>query len=215
MSRKKNRHHKKPGILSAIRGYFFKGLPLVLSFTLTIYVSWLLFGFLYGLVDFVRPFVPEAWKKIFGLEFLVQTVVIILFLLSIWITGALVKTMLGQYVKRSLRRLIRRIPLAGSLYKGFKQVFKMLYQTADGPAFSRVVLVEFPERGVWAMGFLTGRASENLVKDGREWVKVYVSGAPNPTNGFLIIAPRDELLFPDMSVEQAMKLIVSGGVIKE
>jgi uncharacterized membrane protein len=105
------------------------------------------------------------------------------------------------------------MPVVRSIYGAIKQILETVIST-QSDAFREVILVEYPRRGLWVIGFVTGSTKEEVARriDG-EMVNVFVPTTPNPTSGFLLFCPRDEVIFMNMSVEDAVKLVVSGGIV--
>jgi len=110
-------------------------------------------------------------------------------------------------------RLANRVPLVRSLYGGSKQILETI-MASQSDAFREVVLVEYPRRGIWAIGFVTGVTKGEVQALSKEnLINVFVPTTPNPTSGFLLFFKRDDTLVLDMSVEEAVKMVVSGGIV--
>ncbi|MDK2855808.1 MAG: hypothetical protein PWQ86_1021 [Bacillota bacterium] len=185
-------------MLRRLRTYFFTGLIIVLPFLLTLYFLWLVFGFVDGLIGPVLELV--LGHKIPGVG-LVLTVGLILG------TGVLATNYLGRRLLGWGERLFIRLPLVRSVYQTLKQVVQAVFSEKQ-KAFQQVVLVEYPRKGVYSLAFLTGNKEE-----AGEMVTAFVPTTPNPTSGFLLLVPKEEVKYLNMSVEDGFKLIVSGGVI--
>ena len=127
--------------------------------------------------------------------------------------GALAANYVGGVVIRTGERLAERMPILGSLYTPLRQLLE-IFSDKESSSFKEVVLVEYPKKGTWAVGFLTSRARYELEdKLSNEYVGVFVPTTPNPTSGFLMFVPENEIRRLDMSVEDGAKLIVSAGVV--
>ena len=134
-----------------------------------------------------------------------------LFLLLI--TGLIVRNLFGRQIVEGFEGLVRRIPVLGSVYGGAK-TFSETVLTDKGTSFKQVLMVEFPRKGAWSIGFLTAENfGEMRARMGRDMVSVFVPTTPNPTTGFIIVVDRAEVIFLEMSVEQAFKMIFTLGVI--
>jgi uncharacterized membrane protein len=185
-------------MLRRLRTYFFTGLIIVLPFLLTLYFLWLVFGFVDGLIGPVLKLI--IGQRIPGVGF-IFTVGLILG------TGVLATNYLGRRLLAWGDRLFIRLPLVRSVYQTLKQLVHAVFSEKQ-KAFQRVVLVEYPRKGVYSLAFLT-----RDVEEAGEMVMAFVPTTPNPTSGFLLLIPKKEVKYLDMSVEDGLKLIVSGGVI--
>lgn len=185
-------------MLRRLRTYFFTGLIIVLPFLLTLYFLWLVFGFVDGLIGPVLKLI--IGQRLPGVGF-IFTVGLILG------TGVLATNYLGRRLLAWGERLFIRLPLVRSIYQTLKQLVHAVFSEKQ-KAFQRVVLVEYPRKGVYSLAFLT-----RDVEEAGEMVMAFVPTTPNPTSGFLLLIPKKEVKYLDMSVEDGLKLIVSGGVI--
>jgi uncharacterized membrane protein len=185
-------------MLRRLRTYFFTGLIIVLPFLLTLYFLWLVFGFVDGLIGPVLKLI--IGQRLPGVGF-IFTVGLILG------TGMLATNYLGRRLLAWGDRLFIRLPLVRSVYQTLKQLVHAVFSEKQ-KAFQRVVLVEYPRKGVYSLAFLT-----RDVEEAGEMVMAFVPTTPNPTSGFLLLIPKKEVKYLDMSVEDGLKLIVSGGVI--
>lgn len=185
-------------MLRRLRTYFFTGLIIVLPFLLTLYFLWLVFGFVDGLIGPVLKLI--IGQRLPGVGF-IFTVGLILG------TGMLATNYLGRRLLAWGDRLFIRLPLVRSIYQTLKQLVHAVFSEKQ-KAFQRVVLVEYPRKGVYSLAFLT-----RDVEEAGEMVMAFVPTTPNPTSGFLLLIPKKEVKYLDMSVEDGLKLIVSGGVI--
>jgi uncharacterized membrane protein len=131
------------------------------------------------------------------------------FLLAVYVTGALAQAVVGRRLIRAGETVLMRVPLASTIYSAAKQVMEAIAGPSKS-ALRTVVLVEFPRRGAWSVGFLTGRLIED---QDHGMAKVFVPTTPNPTTGFFVIVPQDEVMITDMTVEEAFKMIISGGIV--
>jgi uncharacterized membrane protein len=192
-------------ILGRFRNYFFTGLLVLGPLVLTGYVVWRLFFFFDHMLGstlrggYIRP------GGIPGLGFV--TVVLI-----ILVTGMLASNLLGRQVARAVEGALLRVPYLRGLYSTVKQVGEALLSDKRG-AFQRVVLVEFPRPGVYAVAFVTAPPSRAVLgSDGRPLTAVFLPTPPNPTTGPLLYFPEEALIPTSLTVEQAIKMVISGGV---
>ncbi|MBH8574224.1 DUF502 domain-containing protein [Nostocaceae cyanobacterium CENA369] len=134
-------------------------------------------------------------------------------LLSILLIGLMARNIAGRWLLDFGERLLQAIPLAGQVYKTLKQLLETLLKDSNG-RFRRVILVEYPRRGVWAIAFVTGvMDSEIQAHMSRSMLSVFIPTTPNPTTGWYAIVPEDEVVNLSMSVEDAFKVVVSGGIV--
>jgi uncharacterized membrane protein len=151
---------------------------------------------------------PQALfgRQIPGLGALLTVVVV-------FVTGALASNILGRRLVRFWESILGRIPVVKTIYSGVKQVSDTLF-APGGQAFSKALLVQYPREGSWTIAFLTGRPGGDVANHLRgEYVSVYVPTTPNPTSGFFLMMPRAEVIELDMSVDDALKYVISMGVV--
>lgn len=167
---------------------------------------------LVGLVDRTLLLLPPAWRPEALVGFHIPGLGLVLALLILLGTGLLAANLVGRRVVEAWDRLVHRIPLVRSIYSGAKQVAETVF--ADGStSFKRVLLVEYPRKGVWSLCFQTSSDLEEIQsRTAREVACVFVPTTPNPTSGFILFVPRDELVPLDMSVDEGLRMIISLGV---
>lgn len=191
-------------MLRRFRNMFFAGLIVLAPVWLTFYILAWFFNFADG---FLRGYVTAViGYQIPGLG-LILTVGIILLI------GFLASNLLGRRLIAFAELLILKTPLARNIYQTVKQIVDAFMPQRNTP-FSKVVLVEYPRRGIYAIGFLTGTTMGEVQEKTREEVmNVFLPTTPNPTSGFLLLIPKDDVVVLDMTVEDGLKLVISGGVI--
>ncbi len=193
-----------------LRGYFFAGILVTAPIFITFYISWLLIRWVDSKVTPLLPstYNPETYLP-FGIPGL-GVIIVVLFLTFIgWMTAGLVGRLWNRIIEYSLGRM----PVIRSLYGAIKQIVETILQQQSN-AFRQVVLFEYPRRGSWALGFITGQTQgevQNLTAD--EVVNVFLPTTPNPTSGYLLFLPVRELIVLDMTVEEGIKMVVSGGIV--
>ena len=134
-------------------------------------------------------------------------------LLSILLIGLMARNIVGRWLLDFGEQFLQAIPLAGSVYKTLKQILETLLGDSK-TKFRRVVLVEYPRQGVWTMGFVTGKVSSQLqVHLDREMISVFIPTTPNPTSGWYAVVPKAEAIDLDISIEDAFKVLISGGIV--
>ncbi len=186
-----------------LRTYLLAGLLVILPAGVTAFVLIRLFQFLDSLL---APIFDAMGIGFTGLGLVTGV-------LLIFVVGALASNVLGRRVVSLFDRVMLRLPLARTIYSATKQVSGSLFQQ-NRAAFQRVVLVEYPRKGLYSVGFVTGETRRPGKDDGEERaINVFMMHTPNPATGILCLVPEDELIPLDMSVEDALKLIVSGGIL--
>ncbi|MGB5636417.1 MAG: DUF502 domain-containing protein [Waterburya sp.] len=134
-------------------------------------------------------------------------------LLSILIIGLMARNIVGRWLLDFGEQFLQAIPLAGSVYKTLKQILQTLVGDSK-TKFRRVVILEYPRKGVWTMGFVTGKVSPQLQTHlKQEMISVFIPTTPNPTSGWYAIVPQSEAIDIDISIEDAFKVLISGGIV--
>jgi uncharacterized membrane protein len=134
-------------------------------------------------------------------------------LLSILLIGLMARNIVGRWLLDFGERVLQAIPLAGSVYKTLKQLLETLLKDTNGK-FRRVILVEYPRPGMWAIGFVTGTTSSEIqCQMTRPVLSIFIPTTPNPTTGWYAVVPEDEVINLSMSIEDAFKIIISGGIV--
>ncbi len=192
-----------------MRKYFLTGLLILVPLAITL---WVLHAII-STMDQSLLLLPPQWrpKELFGFQMLGFGAV--LTVLIIFLTGLLAQNFIGNYVVRVWEGLLKRIPIVNSIYSSVKQVSDTLF-SSSGNAFRKAVLIEYPRQGSWSIGFLTGVPGGDVVNHLKgDYVSVYVPTTPNPTSGFFLMVPKADAIELNMSVDEALKYIVSMGVV--
>ena len=200
-----------------MKKYILTGLLVWLPLAITIWVlknvigtldgvfAWMMVAAQAILPQSLHPFLHEL-QQIPGLS-------VIVLVTALWLTGVAVTNMAGQWLLNQSNRVLSNIPIVKSIYNSVKQVSDTLF-SSSGQAFREAVLVQYPRQGSWTIAFVTGKPSgevaDALVS---EHVTLYVPTTPNPTSGFMLIVPRADVRVLDMSVDEALKYIISMGVV--
>lgn len=199
----------RPGLLVWLRNNFFYGVAVVLPFAVTF---WLIWSFVSFIDDRITPLLPPDLRPV--AEALPGAGVLIA-LVGLTAVGALAANLVGRMVVRAGERLVNRVPLVRSVYGGAKQVFENL-STPKRQSFKQAVLFEFPQPGVWTIGFITNEDTQEISRiAGEELVAVYVPQVPVPTTGFLQYLSRDRLRPLPFGPEDALKMCISLGMLGE
>ena len=194
---------KKSSILAKLRNYFFTGIIVLIPLGFTLYLTIFLISISSRLVPYdINPnnYLPFS---IPGLEIIVS-------ILFITLIGGLSLSFIGKKVLNFINDLLKKIPFLRTIYSAIGQMTETF--TDRKKSKKSVVLVEYPRKGTWAVGFATkDNKGEITKKTNKKLVNVFVPTTPNPTSGFLLMFPKDEIIFLDMSFEEASKFIVSAG----
>ena len=193
---------------TSLKNYFLTGLLVILPVFITAYVIW----FLIRAMDVVLKYIPAKYLPDTYLPFHVPGLGLILVVIIILVVGLLFRNLAGRKVVHLWENMVDRIPLVRIIYSGVKQLLESFFMQKDD-AFKRVALLEYPRRGAYVIGFITGESrGEVQSKTDKNMMNVFVPTTPNPTSGFYILIPEDELVILNMTVEDAFKLIISGGI---
>ncbi len=193
-----------------IRSYLLAGLVVWLPILLTI---WIL-SFIIDLLDHSIALLPKAYQPVHVFGVNLPGLGVVLSLIILLATGVFATNFLGQRLVRWSELFLDKIPLVRSIYNTSKQMIQAVFST-NSQAFRKVVLVEYPRKGLWTLAFQTGTTSEELTKDlENDMISIFVPTTPNPTAGFLLMVARNEVKELTMSVEEALKYIISLGVTK-
>jgi uncharacterized membrane protein len=185
-------------------------IPLATTIWLTISISRWVITFLTRIPKQLNPF--NDLDPLLGnlLNLLVGLAVPLVFILMI---GLMARNIVGQWLLDFGERILQAIPFAGSIYKTLKQLLETILRDTNG-RFRRVVLIEYPRSGIWAIAFVTGTVGTNLQAHlPPNMLSVFVPTTPNPTTGWYAIVPASEVLDTEMSVEDAFKVLISGGIV--
>ncbi|GGY07602.1 DUF502 domain-containing protein [Paludibacterium paludis] len=193
-----------------LKGYLVTGLLIWVPVAVTLWVLHLIVGTL----DQTLNLLPREWRPDRLLGFPVPGLGVLLSLAILLVTGMLTANVLGQRLLRFWEALLSRTPVVKSIYSSVKQVSDTLLSDS-GQAFRQALLVQFPHQGAWTVAFQTGRPSPGVaaLMDGREYISVYVPTTPNPTSGYFIMVPIEDTRELDMSVDEALKYVISMGVV--
>lgn len=192
-----------------MRKYLIAGLLVWLPVGATILVIKLLVD----TMDRTLLLLPPAWRPAELLGFYIPGLGIALSVVVVFATGVVFANFLGRRLVIFWEALLARIPLVRTVYTAVKQVTETLF-SSSGQSFRKVLLVEYPRRGIWSLGFQTNTGlGEVQEKTGEEVVAVFVPTTPNPTSGFVLMIPRKEVVELDMTVDEGLKMIVSMGVV--
>jgi len=196
-------------LTTRLRHYFFTGLATLFPVIVTLYLLLLIFNFSDGLLG---RFINRYWLRTYGYEIpglgLVMTVLLILGI------GILSSHFFGQWMFRGLEGWFGQLPFVRRIYQPVKQLTKFLFEKNErDAAFRRVVLVQYPRAGAYSIAFVTNETTTTVTGHPSTLVTVLIPNPPSPFTGPIIFVPKDDVIPLDISVEEAVRLIVSGGVV--
>ena len=197
-------------LAARLRNYLLAGLLVTAPVAITFYVAW-------SIIDYVDEKVaavlPDGYNPNSLLPFAVPGLGLVMLVVALTLVGFLTANFLGRMFVRAGEGLLNRMPIVRSFYGGVKQIFETVLSDR-AQSFSEVVLIEFPRAGMWTLGLVVGKAySELNEKAGVELYNIYVPTSPNPTSGYVVFLPRSEMKHLDMTVEDCLKMIISGGIV--
>lgn len=192
-----------------MKRYFITGLLIWVPLGIT---AWVL-NFLIGTMDQSLLLLPARLRPETLMGIYIPGIGTVLTLLIVLLTGLLTTNIIGQRLVAFWEGLLWRIPVVKSIYYGVKQVSDTLF-SSQGEAFRKALLVQYPRQGSWTIAFMTGQPGGDVTNHLKgEYVSVYVPTTPNPTSGFFLMMPREDVIELDMSVDLALKYVISMGVV--
>jgi len=197
-------------ILHRMRNYLIAGILVTAPIGLTVWFSWL---FVTWIDDRVMPLIPFQYHSEAYLPFTIPGFGLFIVLMGLVLIGAFTANLLGRSFLRISERVLERMPIIRGIHATFKQVFETVL-SHQSDAFRQVVLIEYPRRGIWAIGFLTGETLgevQNLTKE--KVLNIFLPTTPNPTSGFLLFLPEDDVVALNMTVDDGIKMVMSGGIV--
>ena len=201
---------RKRGLLARLRTYFLTGIVVSAPVGITIWLIWLFVAFV---DDTVVPLIPDAYNPSDVIGVSVPGIGVIVVLLVVTIIGFLVTNFFGRFMIKLGENLVSRVPVVRTIYGVLKQIFDAVLAQSEG-AFREVILIEYPRKGIWVIGFVTSNTQGEIRRVmADEMVNVFLPTTPNPTSGFLLFVPRKDCITLNMTVEEGVKLVISGGIV--
>lgn len=196
-----------------LRNYFFTGLVICAPLAITAYLTWTLVEW----VDsWVTPYIPRVYNPETYLPFSLPGFGLVVALLLITLVGFLTANLIGRSIVGYGEYLLSRMPVVRNVYSALKQIFETVFRE-NSDSFQSVALVQYPRPGIWALAFVAtdtlGEVQARLDKQTSQTVSIFLPTTPNPTSGFLLFVPKEDVEIMDMSVEEAAKLIISAGLV--
>ena len=203
---------RRGNFTSKLRNNFLTGLAVIIPVFITAYLIWSTIGLVDG---WVLPLIPEKYTidKFIGID--VKGIGVVIFLLFTVIIGSLTKGYFGRTILKSAESLVDRMPVVRSIYNGIKQIAETIFNQSNN-SFEKACLVEYPRKGIWAVAFVSTKTKGEVnskLGENKDLHSIFLPTTPNPTSGFLLFLPEKDIVFLDMSVEDAAKLVISAGLV--
>jgi len=201
----------KPSLMRHLTNWFLTGLVIAGPIGITLYVAW----WVVGLVDsFVKPLIPAQYNPDTYLPVIVPGFGLVVGVLAVTVLGGLAANLVGKSLVQYGERVLARLPIVSTLYRGLKQIFETVV-TQDSKSFKQVGLIQYPRSGLWALVLISTEAKGEVAEkvDGEDVLGCFLPTTPNPTSGFLLFVPRKDIKILQMGTEDAAKLIISAGLV--
>jgi uncharacterized membrane protein len=202
------------GFMGRIRNYFLTGLVVAGPLAITV---WLIWSFVSWVDSFITPLIPPAYRPETYLPWPIPGTGLLIAIVGLTLLGFLTANLVGRSLVELGEGLLNRMPIVRPIYKTMKQIFETLFSKA-GSSFRKVALVEFPAPGMWSLVFISlppaGEVASKLPDHENDYVSVFLACTPNPTTGFFFFVRRKDLIEIDISVENAMTLLISAGMVQ-
>ena len=199
--------------VTRMRNYFLTGLVVAAPISITVFLTW---SFINWVDGWVKPLIPKVYNPDNYLPFSVPGVGLLFAVVILILLGFLTANLVGRTIVAYGEQMLDRMPLVRNLYRGLKQIFQTALSESSR-SFQDVGLLEYPRKGLWAIVFIStdakGEVREKMLQVEKEVVSVFLPTTPNPTSGFLLFVPKDDIILLDMSVEDAAKLVISAGLV--
>ncbi len=193
-----------------MRNYFITGVIVTAPIALTVYLSW---QFIAWIDDAITPLIPARYNPESYLPFSIPGLGLLVVFIFLTFVGFITAGLFGRSVIRAGERIVDRMPVIRSIYSGLKQVFETIF-SQKSQSFRQAVLVEWPRREIWTVAFVTADTNGEIARHrGPDHVTIYVPTTPNPTSGYMMVVPKQDVIYLDMSVEEALKMVISMGVV--
>ncbi|NBB71974.1 MAG: DUF502 domain-containing protein [Alphaproteobacteria bacterium] len=198
------------GLATKLRNYFLAGVIVAAPIGITFFIVWQV---VQVVDDNVGKLLPDRYNPETYLPFSVPGIGVLLMVVLITLIGMFAAGFVGRAIMRTSERLLNRMPVIRSIYGTLKQIFETVFSHSS-QSFREVVLIEYPRRGIWAIGFLTGTTRGEIQERVEpKLLNIFLPTTPNPTSGFLLFVPKEDVLHLDMSVEDGIKMVISSGIV--
>ena len=203
---------RKPGFITGLRSSFLTGIVVIAPVALTIWLIWTIMGWIDG---FVLPLVPSRFNPEQYIGINLRGIGVMIFLVFTVSVGWVAKGLIGRSLIRFAESLVERMPVVRSIYSGVKQIAETIFAQSERN-FEKACLVQYPRKGIWAIGFISTEARGEIADKAETMgrlMSVFVPTTPNPTSGFLLYFPEEDVIELDMNIEDAAKLVISAGLV--
>lgn len=198
------------GFGGRIRAYFFAGILITAPVAITFYLAWLVISFI---DERVTALIPARYNPETYLPFALPGLGVVIIAAALILIGFFAAGFIGRLLIRMYEGILARMPVIRNVYGAVKQIIETIL-AQQSAAFREAVLIEYPRRGLWAIAFITGRTEgevQNLTDE--EMINIFLPTTPNPTSGFLLFVPKKDMIPLSMTVEEAIKMVISGGIV--
>jgi uncharacterized membrane protein len=203
---------RRISIFARLRARFLTGLVVIMPVALTVWLIWTVIGWVDGLV---LPLIPYDLKPADYIGVNLRGVGVVVFLVFTILVGWIAKGLIGRTLIHFGESLVNRMPVVRSIYSGVKQIAETVFAQSER-SFETACLIQYPRKGIWAIGFISTSAKGEIAKraeTGGALLSVFLPTTPNPTSGFLLFLPKEDVIELEMSVEDAAKLVISAGLV--
>ena len=204
--------HRRPGMLSRLRASFLTGIVVIAPVWLTVWLIWSVVGWIDSAV---LPLVPQQFQPEQYVGINLRGVGVVIFLIFTVLVGWIAKGILGRSLIHFAESVVDRMPVVRSVYSGIKQISETVFAQTER-SFEKACLIQYPRKDIWAIGFVSTEAKGEVAtraQTGSTLMSVFVPTTPNPTSGFLLFFPKEDVIELDMTVEDAAKLVISAGLV--
>ena len=212
MNKNELKNKEKISLIVRFRRFFFTGFLVTAPILITLYVTWIVITFIDAKVAGLLPEYLD-FRKAFPYQ--IPGIGLLIVIIFITFVGSLTPGLIGRTLLKAGESIVSRMPVVRSIYSAIKQIMETVMST-NSNSFREVVLVEYPRKGLWVIAFVTGDTKGEISKvlnRNKNLINIFVPTTPNPTSGFLLFVPKKDLVYLKMSVEQAVKLVISGGIV--
>lgn len=194
-----------------LRAYFFTGILVTAPVSITFYMAYKVIMWIDNGVERLLP--PQIKEYYDDIPFTLPGLGVLLLIVALIVVGMFAAGFVGGFFVRLGDWVVKKMPVVSSVYSLLKQIFETLF-SKQNKSFRQVVLLEYPRKGIWILGFVSGNTEgEVKSKIEKDMVNIFIPTTPNPTSGFLIFVPKEDIILLDMSVEEGLKFVVSCGIV--
>lgn len=204
--------HRRPGLFARLRASFLTGIVVIAPVWLTL---WLILSVVGWIDSAVLPLIPHQFRPEQYVGINLHGVGVVFFLVFTIVVGWIAKGILGRSLIHFAESLVNRMPVVRSVYSGIKQISETVFAQTER-SFEKACLVQYPRRGIWAIGFVSTDAKGEIntrAETSGDLLSVFIPTTPNPTSGFLLFFPAEDVILLDMTIEDAAKLVISAGLV--